>query len=86
MPAEGGEVGVRVGPSDDLAPSAFDLWGRPLIYRCPGPVHRHGWDLYSVGPSGVDDQGGDDDIVVGEERTRFPTSRRSPRGRSTRET
>ena len=36
-----------------------DPWGRPYVYRCPG---MHGeYDLFSVGPDGVD--GGDDDIV-----------------------
>jgi len=44
-----------------------DGWGNPIIYRCPGPVHRHGWDLYSFGPNGVDEQGGGDDILMGED-------------------
>jgi hypothetical protein len=44
-----------------------DAWGRPLLYRCPGPVHKRGWDMYSVGPNGVDEQGQGDDILVGED-------------------
>jgi general secretion pathway protein G len=36
-----------------------DPWGRPYVYRCPG-MHAE-FDLFSVGPDGVD--GGDDDIV-----------------------
>jgi hypothetical protein len=44
----------------------LDGWGRPLLYRSPGPVHPHGWDLWSVGPNGIDEQGGGDDILVGE--------------------
>jgi general secretion pathway protein G len=37
-----------------------DRWGQPLIYRFPG---KHGdFDLYSVGPNGVDDDGRLDDV------------------------
>ena len=46
---------------------ANDQWGRPILYRCPGPVHVHGWDLYSLGPDGVDDHGAGDDVLVGRE-------------------
>jgi hypothetical protein len=42
-----------------------DAWGRELVYRCPGPVHKNGWDLYSLGPNGEDDGGVGDDIGVG---------------------
>lgn len=36
-----------------------DPWGKPYSYRCPG---MHGdYDLFSLGPDGVD--GGDDDVV-----------------------
>jgi hypothetical protein len=44
-----------------------DSWGHPLVYECPGPVHRNGWDIYSVGPNGVDEGGLGDDILVGED-------------------
>ncbi len=44
-----------------------DGWGNPIRYRCPGPVHRNGWDLWSCGPNGKDDQGTFDDILVGED-------------------
>ena len=47
--------------------SATDGWGNPLRYRCPGVVHKHGWDVYSCGPNGKDDQGTFDDICVGED-------------------
>ncbi|HZV01327.1 MAG TPA: hypothetical protein VFF73_31735 [Planctomycetota bacterium] len=43
-----------------------DGWGRPFLCARPGPVHRHGWDLWSVGPNGIDEQGNGDDILVGE--------------------
>ena len=37
-----------------------DRWGHPLVYRCPG---KHGrFDLYSVGPDGIDHHGGRDDV------------------------
>jgi hypothetical protein len=61
---------------DKAAPDAFrrwpqvprdDAWGNPIRYRCPGPVHTKGWDLWSCGPNGKDDQGEFDDILVGED-------------------
>jgi len=45
----------------------LDAWGHPLVYRCPGRVHRAGWDLSSFGPNGVDDAGRDDDVLTGED-------------------
>ena len=45
----------------------IDGWGNPIRYRCPGVVHKHGWDAYSCGPNGKDDQGTFDDLVVGED-------------------
>jgi hypothetical protein len=45
----------------------LDAWGRALMYRCPGPVHAHGWDLWSCGPNRIDEHGGGDDILVGED-------------------
>jgi hypothetical protein len=44
-----------------------DGWGNPIRYRRPGPIHRHGWDLWSCGPNGKDDQGTFDDIIIGED-------------------
>lgn len=44
-----------------------DAWGRALRLQSPGPVHRAGWDVWSVGPDGIDDHGGGDDILVGED-------------------
>jgi len=44
-----------------------DAWGRPLIFRCPGPVHPRGFDLYSMGPNGIDDLGEGDDILLGDD-------------------
>jgi hypothetical protein len=45
--------------------STLDAWGRPALYRCPGPVHRSGWDVYSLGPDGKDDGGQGDDVLLG---------------------
>ncbi len=45
----------------------IDAWGQPIIYRCPGPIHKNGWDLISCGANGVYEEGGGDDIVVGED-------------------
>ena len=44
-----------------------DGWGNPVHYRCPGPVHKNGFDVWSCGPNGKDDQGTFDDILVGED-------------------
>jgi len=50
-----------------LKPLWLDGWGNPIRYRCPGPIHKHGWDLWSCGPNGRDDHGTFDDILVGED-------------------
>ena len=41
---------------------AADAWGRPLVYRCPGTDHPVEFDLFSVGPDGV--EGTADDIPL----------------------
>jgi hypothetical protein len=45
----------------------LDAWGHPILYRCPGPVHARGWDLCSFGPNGLDEHGGGDDILLGDD-------------------
>ena len=60
-------IAIPSGQAMILSPRLVDAWNRPILYRCPGPVHRHGWDLYSVGPNGLDEQGDGDDLVVGED-------------------
>jgi hypothetical protein len=61
----------RRGPDHLLTSSwtypAKDSWGHVIQYRCPGPVHSHGWDFYSLGRNGEDELGQGDDIVVGED-------------------
>ena len=39
----------------------LDAWGRPMRYRCPGRHNPDGYDLWSVGPDGID--GTADDIT-----------------------
>ena len=65
-----GESGYSSESRDFKLPAgakAIDAWGHMLVYRCPGPIHAQGWDLYSVGPNGVDEHGEGDDILVGED-------------------
>ncbi len=52
---------------EPLGPPIRDAWGNPIYYRCPGPIHKNGFDLISCGPNGVYEEGNGDDIVVGEE-------------------
>lgn len=40
-----------------------DAWGHPLIYNFPPEIGGRHFDLYSMGPNGVDDRGGEDDIT-----------------------
>ncbi len=58
---------LAVGFTSEEKGSIGDAWGNPLYYRCPGPIHKNGWDLISCGPNGVYEEGGGDDIVVGED-------------------
>lgn len=39
----------------------FDPWDRPYQYICPGRINTMGYDLWSLGPDGVD--GSEDDIA-----------------------
>ena len=58
---------------EDLVKSGYeatptcDGWGRALLYSRPGPIHKHGWDVWSCGPNGIDERGGGDDILIGED-------------------
>lgn len=40
-----------------------DAWGRPIQFRRPGPVHRDGWDIHSLGSDG---KGTDRSLYLGE--------------------
>ena len=37
-----------------------DPWGNPFEYRSPGEIHEDGYDLWSRGPDGLDDEGKED--------------------------
>ena len=39
-----------------------DAWGHRLVYRCPHPNPAYVWQLYSIGPNGIDEGGQGDDI------------------------
>ncbi len=51
---------VRV--SQDGRLHLVDIWGHPLVYRCPSNSPGHLFRLYSIGPNGVDEDGAGDDI------------------------
>jgi general secretion pathway protein G len=66
---EEGLSGLRTNPSSTpgwkgpyLKKEPKDPWGRPYIFKSPGS-HNNDYDLYSMGPNGVDDSGSSDDIV-----------------------
>ncbi len=68
MPLEDGKIDPTGRSAILTHPKGFvDVWGHPVYYRCPGPVHKNGWDLISCGPNGVFENGAGDDIVVGED-------------------
>lgn len=48
--------------SPRVAERFFDGWERPFRYVCPGRHNPNGFDLYSVGPNGIDEGGAGDDI------------------------
>ncbi|MCE1170376.1 MAG: type II secretion system protein GspG [Azovibrio sp.] len=54
--AQGLETLVREGSLKQLP---LDPWGRPYQYRYPGQAHTY--ELFSLGPDGVESQ---DDVVV----------------------
>jgi hypothetical protein len=46
----------------DVIKLFYDAWDRPMRYRFPGIHNPEGFDIYSVGPNGWDDEGRNDDI------------------------
>ncbi len=66
---------IQPRPAEAARELTLDAWRRPLLYRCPGPVHTNGWDLYSVGANRVDERGFGDDLVVGEDIALVGSSR-----------
>jgi len=41
-----------------------DVWGRPYVYLCPGAHNTNTFDLYSCGPLGKSNYGGDDPWAI----------------------
>ncbi len=69
---------MRAGSNTDTSDPAelvLDGWGNRVILRLPGPIHRHGWDVYSTGSNGIDEHGRGDDIVIGEELAEVTSAR-----------
>jgi hypothetical protein len=54
---------------DEVGGVLIDAWRRPLVYRFPSLRKECMFDLYSVGPNGIDERGEGDDIEVPEETT-----------------
>jgi len=50
--------------SDPEARTFRDGWGRELVYRLPPRQDGNVFDLYSVGPNGIDEGGEGDDITA----------------------
>ena len=46
-----------------LSGEPLDPWEQQFRYKCPGSHNTTGYDLYSIGPNKVDDNGGTDDIA-----------------------
>lgn len=57
------------GVDEDPGP-LMDAWGQPLVYRYPARRQELVFELYSVGPNGVDQQGEGDDIPCGADAMR----------------
>jgi hypothetical protein len=56
-------AGLPTGSSTGPDGTPLDPWNRPLIYRVPGELSGNDYDLYSMGPNGLDEGGGGDDIL-----------------------
>jgi len=39
-----------------------DKWGAAFVYRCPARTLGRPYDLYSLGPNGIDESGHGDDV------------------------
>ena len=59
-PAGGEDGALWQGPYIQNPSDLRDAWSQSLRYRMPGKINTTGYDLWSVGPDGVD--GTEDDI------------------------
>ena len=74
------ELLVRYAPQwvqKDGSISLADAWRRKLVYQCPAEDPRYVARLYSVGPNGVDENGGGDDIDASILAAELPAARQS---------
>ena len=53
-------VDDTIGEPDEVRNSLQDPWNRRYRYRCPGLHNKKTYDLYSLGPDGIEDT--EDDI------------------------
>ena len=51
--------------ADEKEGTFRDYWGHELVYRFPSARPEAVFDLYSVGPNGIDESGKGDDITCG---------------------
>jgi hypothetical protein len=49
---------------DHVGRTMRDMWGQELRYRCPVAGRPKGYDVYSIGPNGIDEHGAGDDVEV----------------------
>ena len=50
-----------IGEPDEVREGLLDPWKRRYRYRCPGLYNKDSYDLYSLGPDGIEDT--EDDIT-----------------------
>lgn len=61
-------LAILAAPGKDGAPYfakpgfTADRWGAAFVYRCPGRTPGKSYELYSLGPNGIDEGGRGDDL------------------------
>lgn len=60
-------VALPLGECPTSGPVLIDPWGNPYIYVNPGRSNAEGFDLYSAGPNGIDEDGAGDDVTASPE-------------------
>jgi len=64
------EADGSIATDADGVPMLVDAWGNPLVFIPGNDTSDRPFQLRSVGPNGRDDGGGDDDLVLKDEKTR----------------